>query len=170
MAAVGNDSNCNIALRQRARVMKRHDGEPKPEVQPNDPDLKSWSAHLVGGRSFTSLASWRLLPIRRRSSRPKPSGSHFTSSPPMLGNTGCSRQRIDVRWGCDGNSLTMSWTERDGPPVTVPERRGFGTTVMKEMAECSLDGAGLIWRLTCPATRVLDPRWSPDSQVSTFPA
>ncbi len=49
--------------------------------------------------------------------------------------------RIDIRWECDGESLTMSWTERDGPLVSVPERRGFGTTVMKAMAERSLDGA-----------------------------
>jgi PAS domain S-box-containing protein len=85
--------------------------------------------------------------------------------------------RIDIRWGCDGDSLNMSWIERDGPPVTEPERRGFGTTVMKAMAERSLDGAvqldyarsGLIWRLTCPLIRVLEPRWGPDSQVSTFP-
>jgi PAS domain S-box-containing protein len=84
--------------------------------------------------------------------------------------------RIDIRWGCDGDSLNMSWTERDGPPVTAPERRGFGTTVMKAMAERSLDGAvqleyprsGLIWRLTCPLMRVLEPRWGPDSQVSTL--
>jgi PAS domain S-box-containing protein len=85
--------------------------------------------------------------------------------------------RIDIRWACDGDCLTMSWTERDGPPVSVPERRGFGTIVMKEMAERSLDGAvqldyarsGLIWRLSCPATPMLEPRWGPDSPVSTFP-
>ncbi len=52
----------------------------------------------------------------------------------------------------------MSWTERDGPPVSAPERRGFGTTVMEAMAARSVNGTvqldyaprGLIWRLTCP--------------------
>jgi two-component sensor histidine kinase len=29
----------------------------------------------------------------------------------------------------DGDTFTMSWTERDGPPVSRPERRGFGTLV-----------------------------------------
>jgi PAS domain S-box-containing protein len=85
--------------------------------------------------------------------------------------------RIDIRWGCDGDSLTMNWTERDGPPVSFPERRGFGTIVRKVMAERSLNGtvqldharSGLIWRLTCPAPYVLEPRWGPDSPVSTFP-
>jgi PAS domain S-box-containing protein len=85
--------------------------------------------------------------------------------------------RVDIRWECDGDTLTMSWTERDGPPVSAPERRGFGTIVMKVMAERSLSGtvqldyarSGLIWHLTCPATHVLEPRWRPDSPVSTFP-
>jgi PAS domain S-box-containing protein len=75
--------------------------------------------------------------------------------------------RVDIRWGCDGDTLTMSWTERDGPPVSAPERRGFGTIVMKSMAERSLDGAvqldyapsGLIWRLTCPAANALESGW-----------
>jgi two-component sensor histidine kinase len=57
----------------------------------------------------------------------------------------------------------MGWTERDGPPVSVPERRGFGTIVMKAMTERSLDGqvqlnyapSGLIWRLGCPAANAL---------------
>jgi len=85
--------------------------------------------------------------------------------------------RIDIRWGCDGDSLTMSWIEHDGPPVTVPERRGFGTTVSTSMTERSLDGtvqleyprSGVVWRLTCPLASVLEPRWAPDSLASKFP-
>jgi two-component sensor histidine kinase len=42
--------------------------------------------------------------------------------------------RVDVGWRLDGDALTMSWTERDGPPVRPPERRGFGTTVVDAMA------------------------------------
>jgi PAS domain S-box-containing protein len=74
--------------------------------------------------------------------------------------------RVDICWGTDGDTLTMSWTERDGPPVSAPERHGFGTIVMKVMAERSVGGAvdldyalsGLIWRLTCPAASALEPR------------
>src|SRR5262249_16146878 len=47
---------------------------------------------------------------------------------------------VDVRWGIAGDTLTMSWTERGGPPVSAPERRGFGTIVMETMAERSVDG------------------------------
>jgi PAS domain S-box-containing protein len=74
--------------------------------------------------------------------------------------------RVDIRWGCDGDTLTMSWTERDGPPVSAPERRGFGTTVMERMTERSLSGtvkldyarSGLTWRLICPAGSALEAR------------
>jgi PAS domain S-box-containing protein len=73
--------------------------------------------------------------------------------------------RVDIRWRIDGDTLTMSWTERDGPPVSAPKRRGFGTIVMEAMAERSVDGtvdlnyvpSGLTWRLTCPARNALEP-------------
>jgi PAS domain S-box-containing protein len=73
--------------------------------------------------------------------------------------------RVDISWGSDGDTFTMSWTERDGPPVSPPERRGFGTIVMQAMTERSVDGAvnldyapsGLTWRLTCPAANALEP-------------
>jgi PAS domain S-box-containing protein len=78
------------------------------------------------------------------------------------------RGRVDVRWGIDGDTtLAMSWTERDGPRVSAPERHGFGTIVMETMAERSVGGAvdldyapsGLTWRLTCPAGNALE--WTP---------
>jgi PAS domain S-box-containing protein len=73
--------------------------------------------------------------------------------------------RVDICWGTDGDTLTMSWTECDGPPVSAPKRRGFGTIVMEAMTARSVDGAvqldyapsGLIWRLTCPAANALEP-------------
>ncbi|MBO0754424.1 MAG: hypothetical protein J2P54_01070 [Bradyrhizobiaceae bacterium] len=36
------------------RIIKRHDGEPKLEP-PKDPNLKSWSAHLIGGSKMQHL-------------------------------------------------------------------------------------------------------------------
>ena len=76
------------------------------------------------------------------------------------------RGRVDIGWGADGDTLTMKWTERDGPPVSVPKRRGFGTVVMKTMTERSVDGAvdldyepsGVTWRLTCPTATALQCR------------
>jgi PAS domain S-box-containing protein len=75
--------------------------------------------------------------------------------------------RVDVSWATDNRTLAMSWTERDGPPVSAPERRGFGTIVMETMAARSVNGkvqldyarSGLIWRLTCPAAGALESGW-----------
>ena len=73
---------------------------------------------------------------------------------------------MDICWGTDGNTFTMSWTERNWPPVSPSPQRGFGTVVMKEMAERSVEGSveldyapsGVTWCLTCPAVNALEPR------------
>jgi two-component sensor histidine kinase len=88
----------------------------------------------------------------------------------LSGDTG----RVDVCWGIDHDMLTMSWMEREGPPVFAPQQRGFGTVVMEAMIEYSLDGAvdldyarsGLTWRLTCPAASVLESLVSPSHRFS----
>jgi PAS domain S-box-containing protein len=72
--------------------------------------------------------------------------------------------RVDIGWGTDGDTFTMSWAERNGPPVSGPQRRGFGTVVMEAMAERSVGGtvdldyaaSGLTWRLTCQAANGLE--------------
>jgi two-component sensor histidine kinase len=48
--------------------------------------------------------------------------------------------RVDICWGTDGDTFTMRWTERDGPSVSAPQQRGFGTIVMEAMTERSLNG------------------------------
>jgi PAS domain S-box-containing protein len=71
---------------------------------------------------------------------------------------------VDFCWGTRGDTLTMSWTEHEGPPVSPPNRRGFGTVVMEALTERSVDGtvdldyspSGVTWRLTCPAANVLE--------------
>jgi len=71
---------------------------------------------------------------------------------------------IYVSWGTVDDTFTMSWTEREGPPVSAPNRRGFGTIVMEAMVERSVDGtvslgyapSGLTWRLSCPVGNVLE--------------
>ena len=72
--------------------------------------------------------------------------------------------RVYISWAIDGDTFTMSWVERDGPPVSAPERRGFGTIVMEAMAERSVNGkvdldytpAGLTWRLICSGGDALE--------------
>jgi two-component sensor histidine kinase len=74
---------------------------------------------------------------------------------------------VDIRWqaqGEDDGVFTIGWTERGGPTVGAPTHRGFGSTVMKTMAESSFDGdvdlefapMGLRWRLACSSSKVLD--------------
>ena len=72
---------------------------------------------------------------------------------------------VDVGWRLEGDIFMMSWTERNGPPVSPPARDGFGSTVVGSMVERSVGGAvelnyapsGLIWRVTCPAANALEP-------------
>ncbi len=70
---------------------------------------------------------------------------------------------VDVCWGSDGVTLTMTWTEHNGP-VSPPKQRGFGTIVMEAMAERSVGGevkldygrSGVTWRLICPVANALE--------------
>jgi PAS domain S-box-containing protein len=72
--------------------------------------------------------------------------------------------RVTVAWQTEGDTFRMDWTESGGPPVTPPQRRGFGTVVMETMAERTVGGkidldyqpSGVTWRLTCPAANVLE--------------
>jgi two-component sensor histidine kinase len=72
--------------------------------------------------------------------------------------------RVEVGWWFDGDIFSMNWDERNGPPVSRPERRGFGSTVIVSMAKRTVDGeveldyapSGLTWRLTCPAANALE--------------
>ncbi|MCP8937963.1 PAS domain S-box protein [Alsobacter sp. SYSU M60028] len=71
--------------------------------------------------------------------------------------------RVRISWAIekrpDGDRLVMHWTERDGPPVTKPDREGFGHVVMARIVARALDGTvdldfapdGLRWTLEVPA-------------------
>lgn len=71
---------------------------------------------------------------------------------------------VNVGWRSDDGSFAMDWTERGGPPVSPPRRRGFGTTVVESMVERAVDGeveldyasSGFEWHLTCPAPNALE--------------
>jgi HAMP domain-containing protein/two-component sensor histidine kinase/putative methionine-R-sulfoxide reductase with GAF domain len=82
----------------------------------------------------------------------------------LSGEEGC----IEIAWHVEnaeaGERFTIKWIERGGPPVVAPTCRGFGTTVITEMAEMSLDGetqleypsSGLSWQLSCPVKNALE--------------
>lgn len=53
--------------------------------------------------------------------------------------------QISVEWdllsGSEGDrTLTLQWVEMDGPPVKVPQRRGFGTRLIERTITDELDG------------------------------
>lgn len=64
-----------------------------------------------------------------------------------------------------GQDFTLQWTEHGGPPVTRPERTGFGSKVIKHALSAQTGGtveiihdpAGLVCRLTAPAEAVVAP-------------
>jgi hypothetical protein len=56
MAAVAKYPDRNIRLLQGERIIRRHDGAPEPKPEPpTDPNLKSWSVHLIGGKKMQHL-------------------------------------------------------------------------------------------------------------------
>src|SRR5712671_5719617 len=71
---------------------------------------------------------------------------------------------VDVCWRLDSDIFAMSWTERNGPPVSQPKRRGFGSTVVDAMVKQTVNGevqldyipSGVVWNLTCPAANALE--------------
>ncbi|MGY3449578.1 sensor histidine kinase [Bradyrhizobium sp. USDA 4353] len=70
--------------------------------------------------------------------------------------------RVALTWACNGDDFDMDWRERDGPPVSPPEHKGFGSRVISDMVRAGLDGAvevdfaptGLRWHLRCPLQRL----------------
>jgi two-component sensor histidine kinase len=77
--------------------------------------------------------------------------------------------RVEVAWSLDcaekgTKSFTISWRETGGPSVTAPERSGFGSAIIGNLAEISLgakvdlafESGGLSWVLRCPAQEVLE--------------
>jgi hypothetical protein len=57
MAAVARHPKRNIRMLHGERVIRRHDGEPASEPPaPEDPNLKSWSVHLIAGKKMQHYA------------------------------------------------------------------------------------------------------------------
>ncbi len=80
-----------------------------------------------------------------------------------FGSLSTETGRLHIGWSATNDNFTMGWAEREGPPVSTPQQRGFGTTVLGAMMERSVDGqvnidyssSGLTWRLTCPVAKAL---------------
>jgi PAS domain S-box-containing protein len=48
--------------------------------------------------------------------------------------------RVEIRWEADQGRMRFRWTERGGPPVPRPVRRGFGTRLIERTLAQDLNG------------------------------
>src|SRR5262245_10558557 len=48
--------------------------------------------------------------------------------------------RVSVTWGVEKGRLVITWLERDGPKVSKPARRGFGTELIERELKSTLGG------------------------------
>lgn len=66
---------------------------------------------------------------------------------------------VEIGWECDEEDFRMWWKEQGGPPVSEPERSGFGTMLIRDVPRGSLSAevtmdfapAGLCWQIAAPA-------------------
>ncbi len=56
------------------------------------------------------------------------------------GDTGCVRVAWTIEPGPEGKRLILSWREENGPPVTPPTRKGFGSRVIERGLAFELGG------------------------------
>ncbi|SDO87083.1 Two-component sensor histidine kinase, contains HisKA and HATPase domains [Aureimonas jatrophae] len=52
--------------------------------------------------------------------------------------------RVDVTWDVVDGAFAFHWIESGGPPVTAPERRGFGSKLIERIVSSYFDGEGHI--------------------------
>ncbi len=77
-----------------------------------------------------------------------------------------STGRVDVSWAVSGaqskRNLEFAWVESGGPPMSVPTHRGFGSTLVSQVAaaefdctpEIRYDRAGFSYRLVSPLAQL----------------
>lgn len=56
--------------------------------------------------------------------------------------------RVEVTWEVEGPAdeqwLTFRWAEKDGPPVTLPKRRGFGSRLLEKSVALEFEGRSTV--------------------------
>ena len=94
----------------------------------------------------------------------------------IVGALLASDGRVEVEWSLKRREIgketfVLCWRERGGPIVNAPTRRGFGSTVLCDMATLSLNAkaeldfsdTGVYWRLEYPASEVMASKSSTES-------
>jgi two-component sensor histidine kinase len=84
------------------------------------------------------------------------------------------RGRVSVTWKVEGPDLHLEWREKNGPPVSPPERTGFGSRLIHGVLSSELGGnaaiayerEGVVLTLMAPAERL---RAEPDPPFGEEP-
>lgn len=80
----------------------------------------------------------------------------------MHGALSAAGGQVRIGWQHDGAEFTIEWRESGGPPVTAPERLGFGSTLINDIpcrvfggtAQLDYAAQGVVWRLAAPLAMV----------------
>ena len=74
--------------------------------------------------------------------------------------------RIEIRWNIDEDKqrLQLTWTEKDGPAVSAPSRRSFGTRLIGSLGQqlkgdvhLAYDATGFVYVLDVPMASLVAP-------------
>jgi two-component sensor histidine kinase len=75
------------------------------------------------------------------------------------------RGSVRVHWQfCESDQLKLTWEERGGPPVSTPERSGFGRAMIESVVGKALEGEV---KLSFPAKGVRCVIMIPETQVAS---
>jgi two-component sensor histidine kinase len=134
------------------------------DVQLDDVIRLNLGAFMENGRDRVAISGEKVL-LPARASSPICMAIHeLTTNATKYGALSSVDGRVAVDWRCEDSELTLTWTERGGPPVAQSTGRGFGMTLIKGMIEYELCGnvrmdfgpQGIECRFTVPLVRLKD--------------
>lgn len=73
--------------------------------------------------------------------------------------------RVGIEWQCPGRNFRLVWRESGGPEVSQPQRRGFGSTLIEDIPQRSLDArarlvyepGGVVWEMEADSRVLAGP-------------
>ncbi len=89
------------------------------------------------------------------------------------GSLSVPKGTVSIDWSVTGDALNLKWVERGGPVVSVPARRGFGTTLIEQSArseggraEQLFEPEGITWKI---AVALPNSATSPEPELRPEP-
>ena len=129
-------------------------------------------ADLTGTRIFIQGANKMINPAAAQSIGM--AVHELATNAGKFGALSASGGRVEISWRIEPQqgakaTFAIKWHEIGGPEVHTPEGRGFGTAVITDIIESSLNGratlafekSGLRWHFECPAAEVLEESGTP---------